>query len=62
MSDSMREAMEAAFEEADNEEQQEAGGSPENASESLGLAPEGEGEPSGEEQVPGAEGGQEDLG
>ena len=61
--DSMREAMTAAYEEAENEEQEEAGGSPENASESLGLAPEGgEGEPSGEKQVPGAEGGEEDLG
>jgi hypothetical protein len=49
MSTDMREAMEAAFEEADNEEEQEAGGSPENASESLGLAPEGgEGEPAGD--------------
>ncbi len=42
--DSMREAMTAAYEEAESEEQEETGGSPENASESLGLAPEGEAE------------------
>jgi hypothetical protein len=60
--DTMRDAMEAAFEEAENEEE-ETGGSPENASESLGLAPEGgEGEGEGEGEVSGAEGGQEDLG
>ena len=51
--DSMREAMTAAYEEAESEEEQETGGSPENASESLGLAPEGEpegGQPEGGEE------------
>jgi len=56
--DSMREQLTAAFAEADDEEQ-EAGGSPEDTSESVGLTAE---EGAGEEQIPGTEGGQEDLG
>lgn len=60
--DTMREAMEAAFEEAEHEEQEEAGGSSEDASQSLGLAPEGgEGEP-GAGEISEPAGGQEDLG
>lgn len=56
--DTMREAMEAAFEEADNEEQ-EAGGSPEDTSESVGLAAEGE---AGGEELGGEAGGEGELG
>jgi hypothetical protein len=50
--DTMRDAMEAAFDEAettDGEQEEETGGSPEDTSEPLGAAAEGEGEATGEE-------------
>ena len=51
MSTDMREAMEAAFEEAENaEEKEETGGPDEGATESLGAAATGEEEPAGGEE------------